>query len=137
MSHAFQLAEPAQDASGSLLREIVDALCDANRTPLSAHSKRGVLPSPDALAEVVRQLRSALFPWHFGAHDVSDAGLGYYVGRTLDAALKSLERQVHLGLLFHCSHGEESCRRCAARAAHVTREFATRLPKLRKLLGTD
>jgi serine O-acetyltransferase len=134
---AVAVAETVGDAVQGSLSQIVEALCVANRHPRSGSQSSPVLPSPEALAAVVNELRAALFPWHFGAHDVSEAGLAYYVGRTLDAALSRLTRQVHLGLLFTCSHGGATCRVCAARAAELTREFATRLPTLRELLGTD
>ena len=54
------------------LPDVVDALCDANRHPL--HGRR-VLPSPSVLDEVMRELRAALFPWHFGDPDLSREGL--------------------------------------------------------------
>jgi serine O-acetyltransferase len=119
------------------LADVVQALCDANRRPSEGHHGTRLLPAPDALAEIVAELRSALFPWHFGARDLTDDGLAYYVGRTLDACLRSLERQIQLGFAFACGHASSPCRVCAARATEATREFVTRLPELRALLGTD
>jgi len=137
MSCLARLPEPKAPARGSLLGQIVDALCEANRTLQTGNSTQAVLPSPDALATVMSQLRAALFPWHFGAPDLSEEGLAYYLGRTLDAALKSLERQIYLGFMSRCAHGVAPCRACADQAASVTQELAARLPELRRLLGTD
>ena len=120
------------------LSDVVDALCDANRHPLHG---RPVLPSPSVLDEVMRELRAALFPWHFGDPDLSREGLAYYVGHTLDAALRKLERQLELGFLFSCSHSRPLpntlCRTCLAQGAEVAHELASQLPRLRALLGGD
>jgi serine O-acetyltransferase len=137
MSSVARLPEPKAPARGGLLDQIVDALCEANRTVQAGGTTQAVLPSPEALATVMGQLRAALFPWHFGAPDLTEEGLAYYLGRTLDAALKSLERQIYLGFTSRCTHGVAPCRSCGDRAAGVTQELATRLPELRRLLGTD
>lgn len=137
MSNVARLLPPDVAAPSGWLGQVVDALSEANRAQQTAGTARAVLPSPDALAEIVGQLRAALFPWHFGAHDVSEEGLAYFLGRTLDAALKSLERQLYLGLLSRCTHGSSPCRRCSDQASGLTQEFAMRLPELRALLGGD
>jgi len=119
------------------LHGVVEALCAANPERLDAQQQKLTLPSREALAAVVADLRSALFPWHFGAADLSEQGLPYYVGRTLDAALRTLERQVYLGLCFECGREGASRQASAKRAAEVAAEFAARLPQVRVLLGSD
>jgi serine O-acetyltransferase len=119
----------------SSLHGVVEALCGANLEPLDAEHQKLTLPSREALAAVVADLRAALFPWHFGAPDLSPEGLPYYVGRTLDAALRTLERQVHLGFRFEAERAARPV--STQRAAAVTREFAARLPAVRALLGSD
>ena len=137
MTNVARLPEPKNPARGGTLGQIVEALCEANRTLQAGGPSHAVLPSPDALSGVMAQLRAALFPWHFGAPDLSEEGLSYYLGRTLDAALKSLERQLYLGFASRCAHGVSPCRACGEQAAQVTQELAARLPELRRLLGTD
>jgi serine O-acetyltransferase len=44
---------------------------------------------------------------------------------------------VRRGLLFACAHGDGDVGACERRAAEVTREFALRLPAVRRLLGSD
>ncbi len=116
-------------------------LCASNAVLLRGGGRklgRRALPSREALTAIVVQLRSALFPWHFGTADVSEEGLQYYVGRVLDSALAGLEEQVRVGFLFDCEHGcAGSCLACAKRATEVTHEFASRLPAVRALLETD
>jgi serine O-acetyltransferase len=129
--------EPALSRAGSL-GQVVAALCEANRRPLPEHQGHGQLPAPEALEAITSELRAALFPWHFGARDLSDEGLPYFVGRTLHAALRNLEQQIRLGFAFACRHATAlPCLACSERASEVAREFATRLPALRTLLGAD
>ncbi len=122
------------------LAAVVDALCLANADLLRGGGRRlgrRALPSREALGAIVRDLRAALFPWHFGAADVSGEGLRYFIGRTLDAALAGLEEQVRIGLLFGCGHDTEACRECAAKAPEITHDLASRLPKIRTMLESD
>lgn len=122
------------------LAPIVEALCVENANLLRGRRRklgRSVLPSREVIARIVTDLRAVLFPWHFGAADVSEDGLAYYVGRTLDGALVGLHAQVLVGLLFDCEHTEGRCPECEARATDVTQQFATHLPEVRALLGSD
>jgi len=114
------------------LRPVVDALCEANADlvqPRRRRMGRRSFPSREVVGAVVNGLRSVLFPWHFGASDVSGEGLSYYVGHTLDAALARLREQVHVGLLFECGDEDGSSSVASARAVEVTRAFASRLPR--------
>jgi serine O-acetyltransferase len=100
---------------------------------------RAALPSREALVHLVGELRAALFPAHFGGGDLSDEGIDYFVGHTLDAALRGLGEQVRRGLRFGCLEAgvpvdEEDCER---RSVEVMRAFAARLPAVRALLESD
>ena len=93
---------------------------------------RSELPSHDALFAIARGLRSALFPAHFGPSDLSEEGLDYFVGHTLDATLLSLYEQTRRALSYASDVGHRG-----QRAAEIVRAFATRLPHVRHLLDTD
>jgi serine O-acetyltransferase len=119
---------------------VVDALADAHRELQRTRRRplgREELPSREALTSIVDGLRAVLFPAHLGPTDLSDEGLRYYIGRTLDAALIALAEQVRRGLIFGSGLGREACFDCEARAGEITRRFADRLPAVRALLGTD
>jgi serine O-acetyltransferase len=98
---------------------------------------RHALPSREALVAIVSGLRAALFPAHYGASDLTDEGLDFFVGHTLDTALLSLREQVRRGLHFACESEERDCGACDARSVEITREFAGRLPEVRAQLETD
>ena len=122
------------------LAPIVQALCAENANLLRGGPRKGgrsVLPSREVVGRVVGDLRAVLFPWHFGAPDVSEDGLSYYVGRTLDRALAGLLDQVRVGLSFECDHTGRGCPECEPKAIEITERFAARLPAVRTLLGSD
>jgi serine O-acetyltransferase len=133
-------ADSAQGRISRSIAEVADALCVANQGLLRGGQRqleRRALPSRERVAAVIAELRSALFPWHFGAPDVSGESLAHYVRHTLERALASLEEQVRVGLLFECMHAARRCDVCGRRATEVMAEFTSRLPALRDLLGAD
>ena len=122
------------------LAPIVDALCSANADLGHGAGARRLLPSREALVQVVNDLRAALFPRYFGGSDLSDKGITYYVGQALDAALGSLHEQVRRDLQLACTHTQDEsgeCESCWQRASEVIQAFASRLPHVRALLGSD
>jgi serine O-acetyltransferase len=96
------------------------------------HAAERELPSRDALVAIARGLRAALFPSHFGPADLTEQGLDYFVGHTLDGTLLALSEQVRRAL----SYAELSQSR-EQRATEIVRAFATQLPYVRRLLNSD
>ncbi|WP_333646199.1 serine O-acetyltransferase EpsC [Candidatus Binatus sp.] len=112
----------------------------ASRAGSQAGGKReqaAPLPSRKAVARIVDGLFAALFPTHFVLPDLTDEGIDYFVGQTLDAALRSLVNQVRLELQFASRQPDQSSRDQARQAIRITREFAACLPKVRALLEND
>jgi len=100
---------------------------------------RGIreLPSRDAVSSIVTGLRAALFPTHYGAPDLTDETVDYYVGHTLESTLRLLAEQVRRALRFLPEHAETPDAVLSARAFEVAREFGTQLPAIRALLVSD
>jgi len=98
---------------------------------------RIVLPSRDVVLGCVEELRATFFPGYFGATDLSDEHLHYYIGAALDRALHALEDQVRRGIAFAERHDFETCAHCAETAASVTGSFLARLPDVRRLVASD
>ncbi len=135
-----RLAEPMISHSRWALDDVVDALAAANADLLPVdRTDRGalLLPSREALEVIVADLQATMFPAHFGAADLSPAGLRQFVRHRLDAALAGLQEQVRRGLLLQCPHQTRGCDACEEHAVEVIAEFARRLPRARKLLGSD
>jgi serine O-acetyltransferase len=95
------------------------------------------LPSRKVLVEIVGGLSSVLFPNRLGSGELTDEGIDYFVGHTLDAALRLLHGQVCRELQFTAEESSEEDTEQSGRAAEIVRDFAARLPYLRALLDSD
>lgn len=107
----------------------------------SQHRDREVggreLPSPDALASLVAQLRGALFPMRLGPPELRQENEDFYIGHTLDSALSSLLVQAGLELRYVNRHSPAMAEQHQQQAVQIVREFAARLPAVRRLLDAD
>jgi serine O-acetyltransferase len=90
------------------------------------------LPSRKSLTSIVEGLSAALFPNRLGPSGLTEEGIDFYVGHTLDVALRELCDQVSRELRFAGDAHDADNRAC-----HIVREFATRLPTIRVLLDSD
>ena len=95
------------------------------------------LPSRDALAQIVEQLKGALFPMRLGPPDLRHESEDFYVGHTLDAALQALLQQARLELAWGQRHAPLSEATLDEQVATAVREFASALPGIRRLLDSD
>ena len=93
------------------------------------------LPSRKALTHIVEGFSAALFPNRLGGHDFSEQGIDYFVGQTLDTALRQLQEQVRRELRYAANVAEVD--ESGDRAAEITQAFAAQLPELRALLDSD
>ncbi|MFO1423262.1 MAG: serine O-acetyltransferase EpsC [Candidatus Competibacteraceae bacterium] len=110
------------------VRALVDRQRAADRPPR--------LPSRKALERILDGLKAALFPNRLGSPELTDEGIDYFVGHTLDATLRDLFEQVNLELQYSSEQqGLRAARR--ERALDITRTFAARLPKVRVVLDND
>ncbi len=95
------------------------------------------LPSREAVINIVTGLRAALFPTHYGAPDLTDETVDYYVGHTLESTLRLLAEQIRRALRFLPEFAPTSDAELRERAFNVAREFGTQLPGIRALLVSD
>jgi serine O-acetyltransferase len=130
---------PNAPASQWGLETIVTELRASREELHRTRHPRGIreLPSRDAIVGIVNGLRAALFPTHYGAPDLTDETVDYYVGHTLDSTLRLLCEQVRRALRFLPEHADTSEIDLSARAFEITRTFATQLPSIRALLVSD
>lgn len=100
---------------------------------------RGIreLPSRQAIVGIVEGLRAVMFPTHYGAADLTDESVDYYVGQTLESTLRLLCEQVKRALRFLPEHAETSVPELEALAFDITRSLATQLPSIRAMLVSD
>ena len=96
------------------------------------------LPSQEALSDILEGLSAALFPRHFGPPSLTEEGVDYFIGRTLDGALQFLLEQVRRELkLASGLPDDDGDLQREEQASKITRAFAANLPKVRALLESD
>ena len=103
----------------------------------SDEAERRQRPSRDAVIEIVKGLRAALFPTHYGVSEFSEASIDFFVGNTLDNTLRSLETQVRRALHYTPGQGQLDPEAVAQRARALTGELARALPRIRAELELD
>lgn len=94
------------------------------------------LPSQKALDEILDGLSAALFPNRLGLPDLTNEGVDYFVGNTLDLTLRNLLEQVRRELRFSADHDADPDQ-LREQAVQITRDFASQLPAVRQLLESD
>jgi serine O-acetyltransferase len=117
---------------------VVDALCQMTEPVrrLKRTPRDQPLPSRDAVIEAVEMLRGVMFPGYFGTSELTAATIRFYVGSTLDRALRILMEQVRRGICFSREH-HQRCLDCVTRSEEAIRRFAQGLPEVRRLLAAD
>lgn len=94
------------------------------------------LPSRKILTQILEGLSGALFPNRLGRPDLRDEGIDYFVGNTLDIALRDLHEQIYRELHFMAEQ-KNVPQISEYDAKTIVRKFAQQLPKVRLLLDTD
>ena len=125
-------------AHETALAAIVDELCAAAVDSGGPRWEgRMVLPSRDAVLACVEGIRQTFFPGYFGATDLHDKSLHYYVGATLDRVFHELQEQIARAIAFVERHDFTTCVHCQERAERATGALLLRLPELRRLVHSD
>ncbi|WP_118183651.1 serine O-acetyltransferase EpsC [Paraburkholderia phosphatilytica] len=121
------------------LEQIVQALRTSREELHRTRHPLGIreLPSRQAIVTIVGGLRAALFPTHYGAPDLTDESVDYFVGQTLESTLRLLAEQIRRALRFLPEHGQTPDDDLSKRAFDVAREFGHQLPAIRALLVSD
>ena len=134
--------DKAVDHDAQALHWDIDAIVAQLRSLRMATSGHRVgdrlakLPSQKALAGILDGLAAALFPNRLGLPDLTNEGVDYFVGNTLDLTLRELLEQVRRELQFS---GVFDAKPVELRetAVAITREFASQLPSVRRFLESD
>lgn len=128
------------------LRDVrLNALQDRNRT-----NKPPKLPSRKALQHIVDGLGAALYPNRLGLPDIKQEGIDYFVGHTLDIALRDLIQQAQLERIFTQENQLVNAKNKSApstqrldkttivrHATNSVQAFAAQLTAIRRLLDSD
>lgn len=118
---------------------VVQALRDVRLSSLEHRHRRNrppKLPARKVLQGVVDGLSAALFPNRLGAPGLKEEAIDYFVGFTLDTALRELNSQIQLELRYSADTERDKTPIIEA-ALHKTRIFSQALPSVRQLIDTD
>ena len=93
-----------------------------------------VMPSVEALNELMLQVRSVVFPGFFDRSATTERMRPYRIGVDVERIFCSLARQVAFAVAFGCEQDEATSRSMGQRLAQ---QFVDQLPEIRRLLLTD
>lgn len=91
------------------------------------------LPNRSVIIDIVRDLKSIIFPGYFSTDTSATVFPEYYVGHRLNDIYDRLKNQIEIALLYHGEEPEES----ATHADRTTCGFFEQLPEIQRLLLTD
>ena len=133
---AYETAQHSFDWGIHALVKQLGALRVQSLEERQRRDKPPKLPSRGELRSILENLSAVLFPNRLGLPDLNDEGIDYFVGHTLDTALRDLYKQVRRELQF-ISGSEGIDFAAQQQAVEITRQFASRLPAIRVLLDSD
>lgn len=120
------------------IEHIVQELANIRESALQQRqrlSQPPKLPSRKALGKCVEWLGAVLFPNRLGDPDIQANAINFYVGTTLDNALRELQHQIRLELAFKSP--SEPAQQFRTQAHTLTAQFSEHLPRIRLQLDTD
>lgn len=91
------------------------------------------LPNRSVIIDIVRDLKSIIFPGYFSTDTSATVFSEYYVGHRLNDIYDRLKNQIEIALLYHGEEPEEA----ATHADRTTCGFFEQLPEIQRLLLTD
>ena len=96
------------------------------------------LPSVEQVKEIVRLVKSIIFPDYFNKRQPDEAIRSYYIGVHMEELMGLLTKQIAHGLQF-CEDCEEmrTKEQVYCEAARLASEFIDTLPEIKRLLYTD
>lgn len=91
------------------------------------------LPNRSVIIDIVRDLKSIIFPGYFSTDTSATVFPEYYVGHRLNDIYDRLKNQIEIALLYHGEEPEEA----ATHADRTTCGFFEQLPEIQRQLLTD
>ncbi len=120
------------------IEPIVQALAEIRQQALAQRSRLGQppkLPSRKSLAQLIEWFAACLFPNRLGDPDIPAHAINFYVGTTLDQALRELQQQIRLELAFKSptalAHAFDQ------QAFNLAKLFSEQLTTIRRQLDSD
>ena len=128
------------NAKYNMINGVIDELIKPESYKQVFHQSNHDTPMPSIidLTEIMRSLKTVIFPGSFGISEVTPENLKYYIGTNLDKISHLLTEQIKRGYCFSCDVPAESkCNKCESKAQRAMLKFIEQLPRLRYLLSRD
>ena len=93
------------------------------------------LPDRAEIIEIIRELKSIIFPGYFGQDSMLGIDLEHYVGYRLNKIYDRLKKQICIALSYEYAREESSC--CMKQAEEMCDMFIKKLPEVQELLLKD
>jgi len=119
--------------------QLVAQLRDSRTQAQEARNRRdkpSKPPSKNELHAILEGLSSVLFPNRLGPPDLSDEGIDYFVGHSLETLLRRLCTQISCELQSN-SESPDIDNATHEQAIGIVKQFAAQSPTVRKLLDSD
>lgn len=137
MCKAMHKKEVTVSNKRSAILKSVEKLTKNYRTEELFMPKNGCsLPSRSAVIDIVRELKSVIFPGYFGV-DTSDARVfpEFYVGYRLNDLYDRLRKQIEIALLYQ--NQEQKHASVQEQAEGISARFFEKLPDIQEMLLKD
>lgn len=123
----------------SKLPEIADTLEEINHHTFIKDKTIG-FAGKEAVYNILRQLRSALFPGVYEKYPIDEERVNILIGNHMRSAAISLSNWVEKAFKNECDlnmKNNNECTKCRDKANDITIRFLERLPEIRQILNTD
>lgn len=120
------------DKRTAILKAVEHLTENYRKEELFMPGKERRLPDKAVIIQVLKELRSVIFPGYFGEDSAARMFPEHYVGARLNGLYDRLEEQIEIALLC----GEESCD-AHEEAERICSEFFEKLPQVQEMLLKD
>jgi serine O-acetyltransferase len=122
------------------ISQIVQTVLDAYDRQGRINFANGVnLPSQQHIVEIMRTLRTILFPGYYDHGAIEDTSLPYVLGERVAWVYKHLSQEIGKCLCFECRECDryDRIQGCTTRAQEITLELLRAIPDIRAMLLLD
>jgi len=117
-----------------IVDDIVDSCYDEK---CFEHINAELIPSREAVIEIIYRLRDILFPGFFSKERLDPVNLKYQTGQSVSAMFEMLAEQITNSLRYDCLRDNKPCVHCIERGQKEAITFFRSIPRLRRILATD
>jgi serine O-acetyltransferase len=101
------------------------------------HGQNDAMPSIDVMREIVKLVRSIIFPGYFGDSVVNSRTMLYHIGVNIDRLQMLLAQEIRAGLCFNSRNESLDCDNFDNLSKEIATAFILQLPDLREKLHND